>query len=90
MENEEELEMIAYEFLKDGHKLRIGTNNSGEGLFLWGYKPNQPSPEWIQLQGTCDFSTKGIKNPREKIRRFLDKQGIEGEWVFGPYSPKEI
>ena len=54
----------------NGQKYAI--NDYEEGLFVWDRRSNQPSSEWVQLIGTCDFSVKKIKydkNKRAKIRK---------------------
>ena len=51
---------------------KYATNDYEEGLFVWDRRSNQPSSEWVQLIGTCDFSVSKIKydkNKRAKIRK---------------------
>lgn len=51
---------------------KYATNDYEEGLFVWDRRSNQPSSEWVQLIGTCDFSVRKIKhdkNKRDKIRK---------------------
>ena len=58
------------ETIIDGKK--YATNDYEEGLFVWDRRYNQPSAEWVQLIGTCDFSVKKIKynkNKKAKIRK---------------------
>ena len=58
------------ETIIDGKK--YATNDYEEGLFVWDYPYCQPSRQWIQLIGTCDFSVNKIKydkNKRAKIRK---------------------
>lgn len=58
------------ETIIDGKK--YATNDYEEGLFVWDRRSNQPSAEWVQLIGTCDFSVRKIKynkNKKAKIRK---------------------
>ena len=48
---------------------KFATNDRGEGLFYWGKIVGDIYPTWIQIKGTCDFSVRGLKNPKAKIRR---------------------
>lgn len=55
------------------NNIEYATNDNGTGLFYWGRKAGQISNEWIQIKGNCDFSVKGLKNPKAKIRREVRK-----------------
>ena len=43
----------------------FATNDNENGLFIWDttYKL------WKQIKGTCEFTTRGIKNKKAKIQR---------------------
>ena len=73
--------MIEYTFKHDGEVISLATTNKDDGLFVWGYMHWQPEPEWIQIEGTADFSVHGVKDKRGKIRRYLERN----EWRF-PYK----
>lgn len=70
--------MIEYGIRHGGRTYRFAVSDNNDGLFIWGRAPNQPSPQWIQLEGTCDFDASGVKHVADKIRRYMDKQ----EWEF--------
>lgn len=44
------------------------TNDDGEGVFFVNSRANSRK----QLAGTCEFSLSGIKDPRGKIRRYMN------------------
>lgn len=44
------------------------TDNHGEGIFLIDLIRNRR----VQIVGTCEFSLAGIKDPRNKIRRWMN------------------
>lgn len=54
--------------------VEYATNDRGEGLFYWGISPSRISNQWIQIKGTCQFSVKGLKHPKEKIKRYVNKE----------------
>lgn len=45
------------------------TNDEGEGLFFVDLKRN----ERTQILGTCQFSLRGLKDPKRAIRRYHNK-----------------
>lgn len=68
---------LCYE--KDGNKWIWGyntesyrylycTNDNGDGIFL----VDQRNGNRKQLVGTCQFSLRGIKNPKAKIRKWME------------------
>ena len=63
------------EIIIDGKK--YATNDYEEGLFVWDRRSNQPSSEWVQLIGTCDFSVKKIKYDKNKKAK-IKKTVLEG------------
>ena len=50
------------------HSWTGGKNSAGEGLFIVDLKKNERK----QLLGTCQFSLRGLKDPRRAIRRRFD------------------
>lgn len=49
------------------------TNNEGEGIFLVDLTRNDRK----QLVGTCDFTLNGVKNPKAKVRRWMNARFAE-------------
>ena len=44
------------------------TNGSDEGLFVW------TGENWKQIEGTCDFNVRDVKDKAAKIKRYLKKR----------------
>ena len=44
------------------------TNGEDEGLFVWN------GMEWKQIEGTCDFNVRDVKDKVAKIKRYLKKR----------------
>ena len=44
------------------------TNDMGEGIFYVDLRRNERK----QILGTCQFSLRGIKNPKAKIRKWME------------------
>lgn len=44
------------------------TNNEGEGVFIVDSRANNRK----QIAGTCDFSLVGVKDPKRKIRKYMN------------------
>lgn len=53
---------------EDGVSQYYTTNHSGEGVFFVNLEKNSRK----QLVGTCDFSLAGLKDPKRKIRRYMN------------------
>lgn len=55
---------------RDGPKSYFwSTNVHGQGIWYYDLSDG----EVTQIVGTCDFSVRGVKDPRSKIRRWVSK-----------------
>ena len=76
--------MIDYDFTIYGTQVTLATNKAGDGLFIWNYN------HYRQLIGTCDFTTRNVKNPRAKVYRRYRKMMDETVKALYDYIPAPV
>lgn len=57
--------------------LEMCTTDYDDGLFVWAKSPYQPFPMWCQIEGTCDFTVKGLAHKSDKIIRYAKMYLVE-------------
>ncbi len=53
----------------EGSPIYYCTNGMGDGIFT----QDDRTGETKQIVGTCQFSVRGLKNPRAKIRKWMQE-----------------